>query len=81
MAQKGKDYDDLGGSRLGNPFMDSVEWENQTIAFYVNYQIINDGYVFLNYMFSNITGDVSKYTAPVFHGKQTTISLGLNFGF
>lgn len=80
-AQKGKDYDDLGGSRLGNPFMDSVEWENKTFTFRVSYQIINDGYVFLNYMNSNITGDVNKYTAPMFHGKQNTISLGANFGF
>lgn len=80
-AQKGKDYDDLGGSRLGNPFMDTVEWENKTIAFRASYQIINDGYVFLNYVNSNITGDVNKYTAPVFHGKQNTISFGANFGF
>ena len=80
-AQKGKDYDELGGSRLGNPFMDSVEWENKTLGFRASYQIINDGYVFLNYLNSNISGDVDKYTAPVFHGKQNTISIGANFGF
>ncbi|MFC2096256.1 hypothetical protein ACFLQ3_00985, partial [Bacteroidota bacterium] len=73
-AQKGKDYDDIGGSRLGNPFMDSVEWENKTISFRASYQIINDGYVFFKYMNSNISGDLNKYTAPVFHGKQNTIS-------
>ncbi len=80
-AQKGKDYDDLGGSRLGNPFMDSVEWENKTIAFRASYQIVNDGYVFFNYLNSNISGDLDKYTASVFHGKQNTISFGANFGF
>ena len=80
-AQKGKDYDELGGSRLGNPFMDQVEWENKTFAFRAGYQIINDGYVFLNYVNSNISGDLNKYTAPVFHGKQNTISFGANFGF
>jgi len=80
-AQKGKDYDELGGSRLGNPFLDSVEWENKTFAFRAGYQIINDGYVFLNYVNSNISGDLNKYTAPVFHGKQNTISFGANFGF
>ncbi|MFC2151800.1 hypothetical protein ACFLSE_04665 [Bacteroidota bacterium] len=80
-AKKGKDYDDLGGSRIGNPFMDSVEWENKSISFRASYQIINDGYVFLNYMNSNISGDQSKYTASVFHGKQNTISFGANFGF
>jgi hypothetical protein len=80
-AQKGKDYDDLGGSRLGNPFMETVEWENQIIAFKANYQIINDGYVFARFMHSNISGDQDKYTSPVFHGKQNTISFGMNFGF
>lgn len=80
-AQKGKDYDDLGGSRLGNPFMDTVEWENQSIAFNANYQIINDGYLFARFIHSNISGDQDKYTSPVFHGKQNTISFGMNFGF
>ncbi|MCB2197316.1 MAG: hypothetical protein KQH79_15760 [Bacteroidetes bacterium] len=80
-TQKGKDYDELGGSRLGNPYMDSVEWENKTIAFRASYQVINDGYIFLNYVHSDISGDLDKYTAPVFHGKQSTISLGANFGF
>ncbi len=80
-AKKGKDYDDLGGSRLGNPFMDSVEWENKSFAFMARYQIMNDGYVFFKYLNSNISGDVNKYTAPMFHGKQNTISFGANFGF
>ncbi|MFP4025523.1 MAG: hypothetical protein ACLFVR_13445, partial [Thiohalospira sp.] len=80
-AQKGKDYNELGGSRLGNPFMDSVEWENQSVSFHARYQIINDGYVFITYLFSNISGELDKYTAPMFHGKQNTISFGLNFGF
>jgi hypothetical protein len=81
LAQKGKDYNELGGSRLGNPFMDSVEWENQSLSFHARYQIMNDGYVFINYLFSNISGELDKYTAPMFHGKQNTISFGLNFGF
>ncbi len=80
-AKKGKDYDDLGGSRLGNPFMDSVEWENKSFAFIARYQIMNDGYVFFKYLNSNISGDLNKYTAPMFHGKQNTISFGANFGF
>ena len=80
-AKKGKDYDDLGGSRLGNPYMENVEWENKSISFRANYQIINDGYIFLNYLHSNISGDQIKYTAPLFHGKQSTFSFGMNFGF
>jgi hypothetical protein len=80
-AQKGKDYDDLGGSRLGNPFMDSVEWENQSFSVRASYQIINDGYVFLKFMHSDISGDLTKYTPTVYHGIQNTISFGANIGF
>jgi hypothetical protein len=80
-AKKGEDYDDLGGSRLGNPYMETVEWENKSISFNVNYQIINDGYVFLKYLHSDISGDQIKYTASVLHGKQNTISFGMNLGF
>jgi hypothetical protein len=80
-AKKGKDYDDIGGSRLGNPFMDTVEWQNKSFSFRASYQIINDGYIFLNYLHSDISGDQDKYTAAVFHGKQSTVSFGLNFGF
>jgi hypothetical protein len=81
LAQKGKDYDELGGSRLGNPFMDTVEWENKSLALQARYQVINDGYLFVHYLYSNITGDLDKYTPPMYHGKQNTISFGLNFGF
>jgi len=80
-AQKGKDYDDLGGSRLGNPFMDSVEWENQSFSIRVTYQIINDGYVFVKFLHSDISGDLPKYTSTVYHGIQNTISFGANIGF
>lgn len=81
LAQKGKDYDDIGGSRLGNPFIDKVELENQSISFHARYQIINDGYIFINYLYNNISGELDKYTASVLHGKQSTFSLGANFGF
>jgi len=80
-VQKGKDYDDLGGSRLGNPFLDSVEWENKTIAFDASYQIIHDGYVFLRFVHSDISGDETKYVNPILYGKQNSISFGMNFGF
>ncbi|OFX47606.1 MAG: hypothetical protein A2X13_11675 [Bacteroidetes bacterium GWC2_33_15] len=80
-AQKGKDYDDLGGSRLGNPFMDNVEWENKTVSLRASYQVINDGYIFVKYQHSEITGDNIKYTPAYYYGTRNTISLGANIGF
>ena len=81
LAQKGKDYDELGGSRLGNPFIDEVTWENQSLSVHASYQIVNDGYVFINYLYSNITGELDKFTPPMYHGQMSTISFGANFGF
>ncbi|MEE4198432.1 MAG: hypothetical protein V2I54_12370 [Bacteroidales bacterium] len=81
LAQKGKDYDELGGSRLGNPFLDTVEWENQSLSFRARYQVINDGYLFFHFLYSNSSGELDKYTPAVYHGELTTFSLGANFGF
>jgi hypothetical protein len=82
LAQKGPDHTELGTDRLGLPFLESIEWENQTIALKAIYQIINDAYVFASWKNSNIHGnDLAKYTHPLFHGKTNTISAGVNFGF
>ncbi len=80
-AQKGPDYTEQGDSRLGLPFMETIKWESNTLALKVCYQIINDGFVFAEYQYSNITGEVKKYTHPLWHGKSNTFSAGLNFGF
>ena len=80
-ARKGPDYTELGAGRLGLPFMDSIAWENNTIAFKARYEIINDGYVYVGFEHSNISGDVEKYTHPLWFGKTRTVSVGINFGF
>ena len=84
LAQKGPDHTELGSPRLGLKFMESVEWENQTLQLKARYQIINDAYVFGEYRYSNIQGNdnvIDKYTHPLWHGKTNTITMGLNFGF
>jgi len=82
LAQKGPDYDSLGGDRLGLPFMKSVEWEDETFLLQARYEIINDGFVFARYQNSNISGnDLAKYTHQLWWGRTNTVSLGLNFGF
>ncbi len=81
-AQKGPDYTELGSDRQGLPFLESVEWENRTLALNARYQVINDAYVFASWRYSNIQGDeLDRYTHPLFHGKTHTFSAGLNFGF
>ena len=82
LAQKGPDYDELGGDRLGLPFMETIEWENNSFSFLARYEIINDAFLILEFQNSNIKGnDLNKYTHPMWHGKTNTLSVGMNFGF
>lgn len=81
-AKKGPDYTELGSYRLGLPFMETVEWENKTLKLDLKYQVINDGFVFLSFAKSSITGDkVDVYTPAYLVGDNFTTSFGLNFGF
>jgi hypothetical protein len=80
-AQKGPDYTDSTDDRQGLPFMESVDWESNTIGLKGRYEIINDGYVYLGLEHSNVSGDIDKYTHPMWRGKTNTVSVGINFGF
>jgi len=82
MAQKGPDHTELGTDRRGLPFLESVEWENRTLALKARYQIINDAYLHASWQYSDIHGtDLAKYTHPLYHGKTNSITVGANFGF
>ena len=80
-AKKGDEYGLNVTARRGLPFMETVQWENTSIGFRGNYQVINDGYVFARFIHSDIKGDVDQYTPSLFHGKTFTISAGINWGF
>jgi len=82
-AEHGKDYDYLGVNRsgLGLPFLDSIAWKNESIGTKISYEMINDSFVFFEYIASNTTGDVEKFTPAFLSGKMKTISVGLNYGF
>jgi hypothetical protein len=86
-AEKGPDYvDDRSGSTdiLGLPFMEKVIWKKEAIELKCSYQLMNDGYLFLEYCYSNITGDqkdLDLYSPKFLQGKTNTISAGVNFGF
>lgn len=82
LAQKGPDYDELGGDRLGLPFMETIEWENKSFSIIARYEIINDAFFTIEFQNSDISGnDLSKYTHPLWYGKTNTFSVGMNFGF
>jgi hypothetical protein len=86
-AEKGPEYVDdrsAGTDILGLPFMEKVMWKRQAFEVKTSYQLFNDGYIFMEYCYSNITADQKEmdlYTPKYLHGKTNTISFGANFGF
>ena len=80
-AKKGVNYLKLTGTEeWGLPYLNSVVWENKTISVSANYNIVNDGYLFVEYSHSNIFGP-SEYTPSYFQGIKNTVSIGTIFGF
>lgn len=79
-AQKGPNTNN-GPSRLGIPFMETVDWQADIVSTVINFQLINDGYLHLGIDFGNYTGNVQNYTPPFLHGKQVTVSFGGTYGF
>jgi len=66
---------------LGRPYMEWVEWQKDQWGLKLNYQVINDGYLFFEYLNTDVWGNQERFTAPFFHGNTQTFSAGMNFGF
>jgi hypothetical protein len=79
-AIRGPDYTALGTSRLGNPPLGSVEWQNTTFGLKASYQVINDLYTWVSASQSNISGS-TVWGPAYFFGKKTTLNFGVTFGF
>ena len=85
LTSQGTDYLDYRADTtytvVGLDFMDSVVWTNNTFFARVTYELFNDGYIFLEYSYSDVTGDIQKYTAAFLHGRRNTLTIGMNWGF
>jgi hypothetical protein len=79
-AIRGPDYNALGGSLIGNPPLESIEWHNTTLGLNASYQVINDLYTWVSFSRSNIRGD-EQWSPEYFYGKKYTLNLGITFGF
>jgi len=79
-AIRGPDYDELGGSRVGNPPLASVEWHTKSAGVKASYQVVNDLYVWIHFSRSNVTGD-ERWSPEYFYGNKNTLNLGVTFGF
>ncbi len=79
-AVRGPDYQEAGGSRIGNPPLASVEWHSTVAGLTIRYQAINDLYLWLGLTTGKVTGD-ARWSAPYFSGKKNTLNAGVTFGF
>jgi hypothetical protein len=79
-AIRGPDYDELGGSRIGNPPLASIEWHNTAFGVKASCQIINDLYTWVSAVSSNIRGD-ERWSPEYFYGSKNTLNLGVTAGF
>ncbi|WP_439182980.1 hypothetical protein [Carboxylicivirga taeanensis] len=96
--RKGKDYQKIFDSgtaenhpeinldseeiRLGLPFLNEERYKNQSISFKASYQIVNDGYIFVEATKNSFAGpDKELYTNPYYLDGDQILSFGMNFGF
>lgn len=63
-----------------NKTLGKILWENQALSAGINYEFINNAYVFVQYQYSKTTGDVA-FTPPIFLGNTNSVVTGINIGF
>ncbi len=87
LAQHGDDYSYAECANDPNcdlhklPILENIIWENHTFLFNALYEVASNTYVYLKYRYSEITGNVEKYTPEFYHGITNTVSLGISLGF
>ena len=98
LMRKGKDYQkifnadeedlnpeinqDQNEIRRGLPFLNEERYKRQSISFKASYQIINDGFIFIEAQHNSFDGpDTELYTNPFYLAGDDILSFGMNFGF
>jgi hypothetical protein len=79
-AQKGP-YTSGGPTRLGLPFMETIEWEAQILSTTFNLQVMNDSYIYAGFDYGKYSGSTQLYTPRFLVGNQFTFKLGGCYGF
>jgi hypothetical protein len=79
-AIRGPDYTELGGSRVGNPPLATIQWHNTSYGLKASYQVINDLSTWFSFTSGNITGE-HRWSPEYFYGRKSTFNLGMTLGF
>ncbi|MCG8582682.1 MAG: hypothetical protein MI866_22350 [Bacteroidales bacterium] len=68
--------------RRGLPFINEERYKNQSFTLKASYQIINDGFIFIEATKNDFNGpDTELYTNPFYLEGDNILSFGMNFGF
>ena len=62
------------------PLLKNLTWNEQGAGVSVRYEFLNNAYVFMDYMYRQIGGEV-QYTPELFRGYTNTLTVGFNIGF
>jgi len=79
-SERGPDYQSIGGSRLGLPYLETIEWKNVATGFEAGYLITGGVQVRASMTRRTVSGIQFWYPSHLF-GTTTTLSGGLVWGF
>ena len=79
-AVRGPDHTLLGSPRVGNPALETIEWSNRSFGLNADFQILNDLYMWMSVVRSDVAGN--ETLMPEFYrGVKTTVNAGVTVGF
>ena len=79
-SERGPDYQSIGGSRLGLPYLETIEWSNRATGVDVSYMIAGGVQVRASLTMRDVTGNRYWYPSHLY-GRTTTLGGGLVWGF
>ena len=79
-SERGPDYQSIGGSRVGLPYLESIEWSNYSTGLDISYMITGGVQVQASLIRRNVSGNEDWYPSYLY-GRTTTVSGGIVWGF
>jgi hypothetical protein len=79
-SERGTDYQSIGGSRIGLPYLGTIEWSNITTGLDISYMVTGGVQLRASLIRRNVTG-VEEWYPSHLSGTTTTLSGGVVWGF
>lgn len=79
-SERGPDYQNIGGPRVGLPYLETIDWSNAATGFEACYLITGGVQVRASLTRRNVSGNQFWYPSHLF-GTTTTLSGGVVWGF